>query len=156
MARIRSIETLRRYTDLPALLHMLKHCCITLLDPTTWDDTNDSYYLLKYKEKRKLETVLALCLTQADETYYHWRVFSHGPAGVCIDFHRADLITACGFRRNWSTNSGGKWSAIPVGSGPRFRCEVVQFFEMTGMVDHLPECWTTWTGTVDQITGIGQ
>ena len=40
--------------------------------------------------------------------------------------------------------------------GPRFRWEVVQFFEVTGMVDHLPECWTTWTGTVDQITGIGQ
>jgi hypothetical protein len=26
---------------------------------------------------------------------------------------------------------------------------------VTGMVDHLPEWWTTWTGTVDQITGIG-
>ena len=62
----------------------------------------------------------------------------------------------CGFRRNWSTDSGGKWSAIPVGSGPEFRWEVVQFLEVTGMVDHLPECWTTWTGTVDQITGIGQ
>ena len=61
-----------------------------------------------------------------------------------------------GFRRNWSTDSGGKWSAIPVGSGPGFRWEVVQFFDVTGMVDHLPECWTTWTGTVDQITGIGQ
>jgi hypothetical protein len=62
----------------------------------------------------------------------------------------------CGFRCNWSTDSGGKWSAIPVGTGPAFRWEVVQFFEVTGMVDHLPECWTTWTGTVDQITGIGQ
>jgi hypothetical protein len=61
----------------------------------------------------------------------------------------------CGFRRNWSTDSGGKWSAIPVGNGPGFRWEVVQFFEVTGMVDHLPEWWTTWTGTVDQITGIG-
>ena len=65
-------------------------------------------------------------------------------------------IGACGFRRNWSSDSGGKWSAIPVGSGPRFRWEVVQFFDVTGMVDHLPECWTTWTGTVDQITGSGR
>jgi hypothetical protein len=65
-------------------------------------------------------------------------------------------LAICGFRRNWSTDSGGKWSAIPVGSGPEFRWEVVQFFEVTGMVDPLPECWTTWTGTVDQITGIGQ
>ena len=66
-----------------------------------------------------------------------------------------NTLLVCGFRRNWSTDSGGKWSAIPVGSGPEFRWEVVQFFEVTGMVDHLPECWTTWTGTVDQITGIG-
>ena len=73
---------------------MLTHHCITLLDPATWDDTNDSYYLLRYKEKRGLKTVLALCLTEADETYHHWRIFSHGPAGVCIDFHRADLIAA--------------------------------------------------------------
>ena len=72
---------------------MLKHCCVTLLDPATWDDTNDSYYLLKYREKRNLKSVLALCLTEAEETYHHWRVFSHGTAGVCIDFHRADLIS---------------------------------------------------------------
>jgi hypothetical protein len=94
MARVRSTETVRRYTDLPALLHLLKHRRITLLDPATWDDTNDSYYLLKYKEKRKLKSVLALCLTQAAETYHHWRVFSHGPSGVCIDFHKAELIAA--------------------------------------------------------------
>jgi len=93
MARVRSTVTLRRYSDLPALLHSLKHRCVTLLDPVTWDDTNDSYYLLKYKEKKKLKSVLALCLTDAEESYHHWRVFSHGPAGVCIDFHRADLIS---------------------------------------------------------------
>ncbi len=62
MAKTRSTESLRRYTDLPALLHLLKHRKITLLDPSTWDDTNDSYYLLKYKERKGLKTVLALCL----------------------------------------------------------------------------------------------
>ncbi len=92
MARVRTTETIRRYTDLPALLHSLKHQTITLLDPSTWDDTNDSYYLLKYKEKRKMKSVLALCMTTAAETYHHWRIFSHGPAGVCIDFHRDRLI----------------------------------------------------------------
>ena len=53
-------------------------------------------------------------------------------------------------------DSGAIGPLIPVGSGPRFRWELVQFFDVTGMVDHLPECWTTWTGTVDQITGSGQ
>lgn len=87
-------EILRRYTDLPALLYLLRHQKITLLDPKSWDDTNDSYYLLKYKEKRKLESVLAFCLTEAEETYHHWRIFSHGSAGVCISFDRAALLTA--------------------------------------------------------------
>ena len=83
-----SSSTLRRYTDLPSLLHLLRRKCVTLLDPKTWDDTNDSYYLLLYKEKMKLQTVLALCVTQAEETYHHWRVFSNGPSGVCIHFNK--------------------------------------------------------------------
>jgi hypothetical protein len=67
---------------------MLRTKRITLLDPKTWDDTNDSYYLLKYKEKKDLKTVLALCLTEAEETYHHWRVFSQGSSGVCVHFDR--------------------------------------------------------------------
>jgi hypothetical protein len=63
-----------------------------------------------------------------------------------------------------AANSGAIGPLIPVGNGPGFRWDLVQssggkwssFFEVTGMVDHLPEWWTTWTGTVDQITGIGQ
>jgi hypothetical protein len=89
-------EILRRYTDLPALLYLLRHQKITLLDPKSWDDTNDSYYLLKYKEKRELKSVLALCLTEAEETYHHWRIFSHGSDGVCISFDRAALLAAFG------------------------------------------------------------
>ena len=94
MGTVRSTEALRRYTDLPALFHLLNHRTITLLDPASWDDTNDSYYLLKYKEKKHLKSVLALCLTQSEETYHHWRVFSHGSAGVCISFHRERLLQA--------------------------------------------------------------
>jgi hypothetical protein len=89
-----STDTLRRYTDLPGLLHLLTSKCITLLDPQTWDDTNDSYYLLKYKEKNRFKTVLALCLTESEETYHHWRVFSHGSGGVCIHFNREAFVKA--------------------------------------------------------------
>jgi hypothetical protein len=35
----------RRYTDIPALIHLLTEKQITLLDPDTWDDKNDSYFL---------------------------------------------------------------------------------------------------------------
>lgn len=81
-----------RYTDLPALLHFLRTGAITLLDPKTWDDRNDSHYLSVYKENRGLESVLALCFSQLPETYHHWSVFSRGCAGVCIIFDRSLLL----------------------------------------------------------------
>ena len=85
---------LRRYTDLPAVLHLLHERQITLLDPTTWDDTNDSHYLNIYKQKRNLATVLALCFTQAPETYHHWRIFAPGSSGVCVCFKRTILLSS--------------------------------------------------------------
>jgi hypothetical protein len=38
--------------------------------------------------------VLALCFTQTDEMYHHWRVFANGSAGVCIRFDRSRLLKA--------------------------------------------------------------
>ena len=65
---------------------------ITLLDPISWDDRNDSHYLLVYKNKKRLKTLLAICFTQVAETYHHWRVFAAGPSGVCVKFRRAELL----------------------------------------------------------------
>ena len=87
-------EHLRRYTELPALIYMLSERKITLLDPASWDDRNDSHYLNLYREKMKLKSVLALCFTQADETYHHWRVFAHGSGGVWVRFKRAAFVAA--------------------------------------------------------------
>ena len=71
---------------------MLAEKKITLLDPKTWDDRNDSFFMSIYKERKKLRTVLALCFSQTSQTYHHWRVFSNGPAGVCIEFDRDALL----------------------------------------------------------------
>jgi hypothetical protein len=87
-------KLLRRYTDLPGLIYLLDERCITLLDPQSWDDKNDSYLLQRYKEQRQLASVLALCFTRSTETYHHWRVFSGGSGGVCISFHRDELLAA--------------------------------------------------------------
>jgi len=38
--------------------------------------------------------VLALCFTQTSESYHHWRVFSNGSSGICITFHRKELLAA--------------------------------------------------------------
>ena len=74
----------RRYTDLASLAGILSSSSLTLLDPTTWDDRNDGRYLSIYKERLKLTSVLALCFSQAAETYHHWKVFAPGSTGVCI------------------------------------------------------------------------
>ena len=71
---------------------MLSSRTITLLDPKTWDDRNDAFYMSQYKERRNLRTLLALCFSQVPETYHHSHVFSKGPAGVCIVFDRAALL----------------------------------------------------------------
>lgn len=84
----------RRYTDLPSLIQVLTNRRITLLDPSSWDDKNDSFFLTMYREKQKLKSVLALCFTSAPETYHHWRVFSPGPSGVCIHFDDNGLKAA--------------------------------------------------------------
>src|SRR5438128_11688414 len=85
---------LRRYTNLPALIYLLRERQLTLLDPASWDDKNDSHYLALYRDRKKLPSVLALCFSETNETYHHWRVFSDGPSGVCIRFVRSTLLKA--------------------------------------------------------------
>ncbi len=107
---------LRRYTDLPALVHLLTTKQVTLLDPKTWDDRNDAYFMSIYKERKKLKSVLALCFSQSSETYHHWRVFSNGPAGVCIVFDRKSFLASItkvvgvsmGHMKYWTIKDAGE------------------------------------------------
>lgn len=87
-------KPLRRYTDLPSLINILTNKKITLLNPKSWDDRNDSYFLSLYKEHKNLKTLLALCFSQTTETYHHWRVFSNGSSGVCIVFNKNLLLNS--------------------------------------------------------------
>ena len=80
-----------RYTDLPSLIQILTTRQLTLLNPMTWDDKNDSAYVTIYREKSKLASVLALCFTRASETYHHWRVFAPTSSGVRITFNETGL-----------------------------------------------------------------
>ncbi len=84
---------LRRYTELPYVLDCLRTKQLTLLSPKTWDDKNDSFYVEAYAKAKNLSAVYVLCLTEADETYHHWKVFSSGSSGVCIVFKKEALIT---------------------------------------------------------------
>ena len=83
---------LKRYTDIPAIIYLLKNKAITMLDPKSWDDKNDMHYLEEYKSRKSLKTLLVLCFTGASETYHHWKVYAGGTSGVCITFRRAKLL----------------------------------------------------------------
>ena len=77
---------LRRYTNLPSTLHVLQNRELTLLNPNTWDDRNDAHYIAEFKRRVGAKSVLALCFAATKETYHHWRVFSGGSDGVCLEF----------------------------------------------------------------------
>ncbi len=93
-ASINEMIKLRRYTKLAAALNILETKSITLLNPVTRDDRNDSHFMAEYKKVKKFDTTLAVCFTEAIDTYHHWYVFSHGTEGVRIDFDKDKLINA--------------------------------------------------------------
>lgn len=83
---------IRRYTELPFLLDFLRTKEIALLSPLSWDDKNDAFYLDAYARAQGVKSVYALCLTEASETYHHWKVFSPGSSGMCIVFKKDRLL----------------------------------------------------------------
>lgn len=93
-------DSIKRYTELPFVLQTLQEKKLALLNPTSWDDKNDAHYMRRYKQKKRLKGVFALCLTEAIQTYHHWKVFTHGASGACIHF-RADQF------QEWANNTRG-------------------------------------------------
>lgn len=85
-------KILRRYTNIPSAINIIRHRAITLLPPSSWDDRNDRYMMEAYKRTSNLKTVLALCFAEGPETYHHWKVFTSGASGVCIEFDHDKLI----------------------------------------------------------------
>lgn len=90
--RSRTLPLLRRYKDLTSAIDLLTRQRLTLLDPASWDDKNDSYFIDHYRKRSAHKSVLALCLSTTGETYHHWKVFCGHASGVCIVFHRARLL----------------------------------------------------------------
>lgn len=85
-------DYLRRYTELPFAIDYLHTRELALPSPRTWDDRNDAYYIERYAAATECPHTYALCLTEASETYHHWRVFSHGTSGVCMEFKKELLM----------------------------------------------------------------
>jgi hypothetical protein len=81
----------RRYTTLSRVLEVLEHRTLTLVEPSSWDDSNDVELLKLYEAHNNAASVLALCFTMSTETYHHWKIFAGKPFGVCLELRRAPL-----------------------------------------------------------------
>ena len=92
MTNNKSSNKLNRFTTLPYLLELLKTSKLSILSPNTWEDHNDRDILMDYKEKMGRTSILALCFTDQRETIHHWKAFSNGESGCCIEFDKQKLI----------------------------------------------------------------
>lgn len=82
---------IRRYTSIAATVDILRRKELSLLDPQSWDDRNDRYFMNLYKESKMLGGLYGLCAATCSETYHHWRVFTKGADGACIEIKREAL-----------------------------------------------------------------
>jgi hypothetical protein len=86
------ITRLNRFTTLPVLLDLLHRKKLTLLNPSHWEDRNDSEIILEYQKKKQIKHLFALCMSHGDETIHHWKTFSNGISGCCIEFDAPKLF----------------------------------------------------------------
>ena len=88
----KKIIKLNRFTTLPVLFDLLQRQKLTLLDPKSWEDKNDSEIILEYKKRKKIKNLFAICLSCGDETIHHWKTFSNGSSGCLIEFDAQKLF----------------------------------------------------------------
>lgn len=89
----KNTNKLNRFTTLPFLIDLLRTKKLILLNPKSWEDHNDTDILLDYKEKNSIKSLLALCFTDESETIHHWKTFSNGESGCCIEFNKTELLS---------------------------------------------------------------
>ncbi len=93
-------EKLNRYTTLPFLLDLLRRKKIVLLNPSTWEDKNDVGAINEYKRRKNME-LFAVCFCTGDETIHHWRTYSDGIWGCCIEFNKDRLLASFADKKNF-------------------------------------------------------
>lgn len=85
---------IRRYTSISAAIDILRRRELPLLDPQSWDDRNDRYFMNLYKSKKNIKGLYGLCAARCSETYHHWRVFTNSSDGACLELRRKPLEDA--------------------------------------------------------------
>jgi hypothetical protein len=102
-------EFLRRYTELRYVLQLLRTGKLAFLDPSTWDDRNDSHFLNAYRDAKKWRSLRAVCFTRVSERHHHWERFAtrgqkvsgetpkrrgEGRETVCVEFDKEKLLAS--------------------------------------------------------------
>ena len=85
---------IRRYLSLSAVIDTLRRRKLALLDPKDWNDRNDRHFMQLYKDAKGLSSLYAMCAAVRHETYHHWRVFTPGAEGACLELWRDPLEAA--------------------------------------------------------------
>lgn len=83
---------LRRYTTIQRVKAVLASRALTLVSPARWADKDDALLMECYRKQRKCKSLLALCFTEASETYHHWAIFAKGSSGMCLEFDKEALL----------------------------------------------------------------
>ncbi|MEM7780008.1 MAG: DUF2971 domain-containing protein [Pseudomonadota bacterium] len=86
--------TLRRYTNVLALLDLLHHKRLTLLNPSKWYDQNDALGLRQYSKLKGEGSVYAACFAEGYEQAHHWQIFAGDSHGLAIVFDKEKLLAA--------------------------------------------------------------
>ncbi len=84
-------KSIKRYTELPYVLQALCSRELTLLSPGSWDDKNDAFFVEEYRKKANHGSIVATCLSAANPTYHHWKLFTHGASGAALYFKRREF-----------------------------------------------------------------
>jgi len=88
----RATETkVYRYSNIAYIIDALARGEMVLLDPSSWEDKNDSQYIDLYRQYREVAGVFASCCTLSRETFHHWYIFGGSSAGAFIEYDRAEL-----------------------------------------------------------------
>ena len=90
-------DKLNRFTTLPILLDILIRKALFLPGFSEWEDKNDIEFMKIYSQEQKkdrMDSVRAICFTWDDETIHHWKYFSDGSAGCCIEFDGKKLLSS--------------------------------------------------------------
>jgi len=85
-------QFLNRYTHFSYLCKMLEKRELVIPSWKKWRDRNDSHSIKEYQRLERDRNIFALCMTNADETYHHWRVFTRQTFGVCLRFDKTRMI----------------------------------------------------------------